>query len=198
MLRTAMTSIAASACLSVVSACTSNGAASPAPTPTPTSSRSPSVLHSTDGVPGFLQDLSAEERTAYEKAVEDYQDFSRELAAINEAGRATPEAKQFFEERTAAWQSYWARLTTNEERGIQIIGMGKTLRTRPGAIRLDTDGGGEVGLRVCGVSEGVEVFQEGEPVPQPEPAPTIVRVEMVKLPDEAHWRVLSERVGKKC
>ncbi len=196
MRRIVMAQVAGLACLMSLAACSDDDEPQPpqsAPATSAATSQTP-----TEAVPAYLQGLSPEERTAYDEAVEDYETFSRELAAINEAGRATPEAKQFFEERTAAWQSYWARLTTNEERGIQIVGMGKTLRTRPGAIRLDTDGGGEVGLRVCGVSEGVEVLQEGEPVPQPEPVPTIVRVEMVKLPDEAHWRVLSEKVGKKC
>ena len=76
--------------------------------------------------------------------------------------------------------------------------MGRTLHTRPADIRVDPDGGGQVALRVCGISEGVKVLQDGEPVSQPSPKPTIVRVQMVKLPDEFDWRVLSERVGAKC
>ena len=107
-------------------------------------------------------------------------------------------AKGFFKQRTAAWQTYWARLRTNERRGIQIVGMGRTLHTRPVDVRVDPDGGGQVALRVCGISEGVKVLQDGEPVSQPSPKPTIVRVQMVKLPDESDWRVLSERVGAKC
>ena len=196
MRRIVMTQVAGLACLMSLAACSADDepqSPQSAPATSAATSQTP-----TEAVPAYLQDLSVEERTAYDEAVEDYEEFSRELAAINEAGRATPEAKQFFETRTAAWQSYWARLTTNEERGIQIVGMGTTLRTRPAGIRLDRAGGGEVGLRVCGVSEGVEVLQEGEPLPQPKPTPTIVRVELVKHPDESHWRVLSERVGKQC
>jgi hypothetical protein len=76
--------------------------------------------------------------------------------------------------------------------------MGKTLWIRPAGIRLDSDGGGQVTLKTCGVSEGVKVFQNGEPVTQPEPKPTIVRVRMVRLANGAAWRVLSERVGARC
>jgi hypothetical protein len=53
-------------------------------------------------------------------------------------------------------------------------------------------------LDVCGVSTGVKVSQNGSPIPQPKPVPTIVRVGMVKLDGESHWRVLYERVGPKC
>jgi hypothetical protein len=199
MRRTAMASLAASACLFSVTACSTSEPteASPPAESSPPTSASPSPSTSPTET-AYLQAYSEEERTAYREAVDDYAAFSRRLAAINEAGRATPRAKAFFKQKTAAWQSYWARLRANERRGIQIAGMGRTLRTRPADVRVDPDGGGEVALRVCGISEGVKVLQDGEPVSQPSPKPTIVRVQMVKLPDESAWRVLSERVGAKC
>ena len=201
MRRTVMASLAASVCVFSMAACSSNEpteASPPAESSSPTSpSPSPSTSP-TETVPAYLQEYSEEERTAYREAVDDYATFSRRLAAINETGRATPRAKALFKQKTAAWQTYWARLRTNERRGIQIVGMGRTLHTRPADVRVDPDGGGRVALRVCGISEGVKVLQDGEPVSQPSPKPTIVRVQMVKLPDEPDWRVLSERVGAKC
>lgn len=201
MRRTAVASLAASVCLFSVTACSANeptGASPPAEGGSPTSASPNPSTSPTDTVPAYLQKYSEEERTAYREAVGDYAAFSRRLAAINESGRATPRAKAFFKQKTAAWQSYWARLRTNERRGIQIVGMGRTLHTRPADVRVDPDGGGQVALRVCGISEGVKVLQDGKPVSQPSPKPTIVRVQMVKLPDESDWRVLSERVGAKC
>ena len=200
MLRTAIASLAASACLFSVTACSANEpteASSPSESSSPTPASGASTAPA-DAVPTYLKEYSEEERAAYREAVDNYVTFSRRLAAINEAGRATPKAKGFLKQKTAAWQSYWARLRTNERRGIQIVGMGRTLHTRPADIRVDPDGGGQVALRVCGISEGVKVLQDGEPVSQPSPKPTIVRVQMVKLPDEFDWRVLSERVGAKC
>ena len=200
MRRIAMASLAASVCLFPVTACSTNEPtkASPPARSSSSTSASPSPSSPTDTVPAYLQAYSEEERTAYRKAVDDYSAFSRRLAAINEAGRATPKVKAFFEEKTAAWRTYWARVRANERRGIQIVGMGRTLHTRPAAVRVDPDGGGQVALLVCGISEGVKVLQHGEPVSQPSPKPTIVRVQMVKLPDETAWRVLFERVGAKC
>jgi hypothetical protein len=201
MRRTAMASLAASVCLFSVTACSTNEpteASPPAESNSPTSASPSPSASPTDPVPTYLKEYSEDERTAYAEAVEDYAAFSRRLAAINEAGRATPKAKAFFKRETAAWQTYWARLRTNERSGIQIVGMGRTLHTRPADVRVDPDGGGRVALRVCGISEGVKVLQDGEPVSQPSPKPTIVRVQMVKLPDEPDWRVLSERVGAKC
>ena len=201
MRRTAMALLAASACLFSVTACSTSEpteASPPAESSSPTSASPSPSTSPTETVPAYLREYSEEERTAYREAVDDYATFSRRLAAINEAGRATPRAKALFKQKTAAWQTYWAQLRANEDRGIQIVGMGRTLRTRPAGARIDPDGGGQVDLRVCGVSEGVEVLQDGEPVSQPSPTPTIVRVQMVKLPDESDWRVLSERVGVKC
>jgi hypothetical protein len=200
MLRTAIASLAASACLFSTTACSTDEpteAASPSESSSSTQASGASTAP-VDTVPAYLKEYSEEERTAYRAAVDDYSAFSRRLAAINEAGRATPKAKAFFKQMTAAWQTYWARLRTNERRGIQIVGMGRTLHARPADVRVDPDGGGQVALRVCGISEGVKVLQDGEPVSQPSPKPTIVRVQMVKLPDETQWRVLSERVGSKC
>ena len=200
MLRTAIASLAASACLFSMTACSANEpteASSPSESGSPTPASGASSA-SADTGPAYLQDYSDEERAAYTEAVEDYGAFSRRLAAINAAGTATPRAKALFKKKTAAWQTYWARLRANERRGIQIVGMGRTLHTRPVDVRIDPDGGGQVALRVCGISEGVKVLQDGEPVSQPSPKPTIVRVQMVKLPDETQWRVLSERVGAKC
>ena len=201
MRRTAMASLAASVCLFSLTACSTKEpteASPPAESNLPTSASPSASSPPADTVPAYLQEYSDQERAAYREAVEDYAAFSRRLAAINEAGRATPKAKAFFRQQTAAWQTYWARLRTNERRGIQIIGMGRTLHTRPSDVRVDPDGGGRVALRVCGISEGVKVLQDGEPVSQPSRKPTIVRVQMVKLPDETEWRVLSERVGAKC
>ena len=201
---TAIASLAASVCLWSMTACSTSEPTDASPSAESSSSSSPTSAapspstSPTETVPAYLQDYSEGERTTYKAAVDDYAAFSRRLAAINEAGRATPRAMAFFKQRTAAWQSYWARLRTNERRGIQIVGMGRTLHTRPADVRVDPDGGGRVAFRVCGISEGVKVLQDGEPVSQPSPRPTIVRVQMVKLPDEPDWRVLSERVGAKC
>jgi hypothetical protein len=199
MVRTALATLVATACVLTLAACTSDGPGTA--TQTPTASTSPTTASPTPtgpAVPPYLADFTEDERAAYDAAIEDYESFSDRQARINAKGKATASAKAFYQERTSAWQSYWARLRANEEQGLQIVGKGKTLRIRPAGIELYRGGGGQVNLRVCGVAEGVEVLKGGEPVPQPEPDPTIVRVRMVQLPDEVVWRVLSERVGSPC
>jgi hypothetical protein len=201
MVRTAFISPAVAACLLLVASCDGGEPDAPNPTSTSTSTALPSsatASPTTVAVPPYLARYSAHERTAYVRAIAAYRAFSVRQAQFNTAGEATREAKLFYRNKTAAWQTYWARLRANEQRGLQIFGMGKTLWIRPVGIRLDAGGGGEVTLKTCGVSKGVKVFQNGEPLAQPEPKPTIVRVRMVRLTDAALWRVLSERVGARC
>jgi hypothetical protein len=199
MVRTALTSLAVSACVLVLAAC--DGHDPGTPTQAPTSSTSPSsatASPTSSAVPPYLVRYSAAQRAAYVQALDAYRAFSVRQAQFNAAGEATHEAKLFYQHKTAAWQTYWARLRANEQRGLQIFGMGRTLWTRPAGIRLDADGGGEVTLNACGISRGVKVFENGRPVAQPEAKPTIVRVRMVRLRDGAPWRVLSERIGSRC
>ncbi len=170
------------------------------PTPTastswvPTSSPSPTE----PSVPAYLERFSEAEREAYADAVADFGDFSEGHGAILSVGEATPAAKAFYQERTAAWQTYWAQLRAYERQGIRVVGIGRVIETRPTVIELYRDGSGRVDLRVCGISEGVEVLQNGEPIPQPDPEPTITRVRLVLLSGESTWRVLSERLGSEC
>ena len=138
-----------------------------------------------------------DERAAYEAAVAAYEDFSDRNAELVRKGKATPEAREFYQEATAGWQSYWARLQQFDSRDIRVVGRADVLRVRPASIELD-DGGGQVDLRVCSTSEGVRVLQSGSPMPQPSPKPTITKVSMVQLPDESSWRILSDRAGGPC
>jgi len=203
--RAALTSLVTTTCLLSLTSCNGDTPEAPSPSPTSnTSSTSPTAPTSASSsptepaVPPYLASYTKEERAAYDAAIRDYESFSDRQARINAKGKARESAKLFYRQRTAAWQTYWARLRANESQGLQIIGKGRTLRIRPADIELYQGGGGQVDLRVCGVAEDVEVLVGGEPVPQPTPKPTIVRVRMVHLPDEAVWRVLSERVGPTC
>lgn len=149
-------------------------------------------------VPAYLKRFSEAEQQAYGDAVDAYRQFSDQQAIYMAAGKATPEAKRFYVRRTAAWKMFWATLQQREANNVRVKGKGKVLRIRPTRIHLHGDGSGSVNVNVCGVSTGVKVFHDGTPVPQPKPVPTTVRVEMVKLDGEQHWRVLYERVGPKC
>jgi hypothetical protein len=148
-------------------------------------------------IPAYLAKLEPAERMAYRDALRDYERFAARQAELYEAGGATTDAKAFYEQATADWQTYWAKLQDFAKQGYRTAGRGETLRTRPAAIRLDDDGG-QVDLRVCSVARGVQVQQNGTPVPQPSPKPTLVRVRMVQLPGETTWRVLFEKVGSRC
>lgn len=149
-------------------------------------------------IPAYLAKLEPDERKAYRDARRGYERFAARQAELYEAGEAATDAKAFYERATADWQSYWAKLQNFSQQGYQTEGRGKTLRTRPAAIRLDDDGGGQVDLRVCSIARGVQVQQNGTPVPQPSPKPTLVTVRMVQIPDETTWRVLFEMVGSRC
>lgn len=199
MVRTALATLVATACVLSLAACTSDGPGTA--TDTPTASTSPTTAGPTPtepAVPPYLADFSEEERNAYQAAVEDYEEFSRQNAALYRVGEATPAARAFYKKSTAAWQSYWARLQGFESRGIRVLGRAEVIRIRPADVRLGEADGGEVEFRVCSVATDVRVLQNGEPVPQPSPRPTITRVAMVKLPAESSWRILSDRVGGRC
>ena len=206
--RTALASLVASTCLLSLAACDGDEPVPPSATRAPTASTSPSTTSSSSPtassrpnaspVPPYLAEYSGGERKAYEEAVASYERFSTRNAELFRKGRATPAAKAFYKRSTAAWQSYWARLRDFEARGLRVIGRGEVLGVRPAAIRLDQDGGGQVVLRVCSVATGVRVLQDGQPVPQPSPKPTITRVAIVQLPGESSWRVLADRVGGPC
>lgn len=171
------------------------------PTPTATSSPTGTPTGSPSGsptVPAYLEKYSEEERAAYEAAVSAYLSFADRQAEINADGRATAAARRFYREATADWRTYWLRLQELESNEIRIIGRGETLSHRPAEIKLFQAGGGQVVMRVCGVARGVEVVQNGTPVPQPSPTRSNVRVAMVKQPDDPMWRVLYERRGSPC
>ena len=171
----------------------------PAETETPAApSPSESSSSPTSSIPAYLEKLEPAERMAYRDALRDYERFAARQAELYEAGEATTDANAFYERATADWQSYWAKLQNFSQQGYRTEGRGETLRTRPAAIRLDDDGGGQVDLRVCSVARGVQVQQNGTPVPQPSPKPTLVTVRMVRIPDETTWRVLFEKVGSRC
>jgi hypothetical protein len=199
MVRSALTSLAVSACVLMVAACDGNDPGTP--TPAPTSSTPPSSASAsptTSAVPPYLVRYSAAERAAYAAAVRDYQRFSRRNADFYRVGKATPAAKAYYKEASAAWQSYWARLMRFDSGAIRVIGRAEVVRIRPAVVRIGPKGGGEVGLRVCSVARGVKVVEKGKPVPQPSPTPTVTRVSMVKLPGEESWRILFDRAGGAC
>lgn len=203
MLHTALASLATAACLLALTACNGDNTERPTTSPTlsdsPTSpSSSPSSSPSTPSVSEYLVKYSEEEREAYEAAVEDYATFSDRNAELYRVGRATSAAKAYYMKSTSAWQTYWAKLREFDSQGIRVVGRGEVIRIRPSGIRVDPDGGGQVDLRVCGVSTGVQVIQNGEVVPQPSPKPTTTRVRMVKLPGASSWRILFDRVGSPC
>jgi len=171
----------------------------PADTETPVApSPSESSSSPAPSIPAYLAKLEPAERIAYRDALRDYERFAARQAELYEAGEATTDAKAFDEQATADWQSYWAKLQNFSQQGYRTEGRGETLRTRPAAIRLDDDGGGQVDLRVCSVARGVRVQKNGTPVPQPSPKPTLVTVRMIQIPDETTWRVLFEKVGSRC
>lgn len=171
----------------------------PAETETPLApSPSESSSSSAPSIPAYLAKLEPGERAAYRDALRDYERFAERQAELYEAGEATNDAQAFYEQATADWQSYWAKLQNFSQQGYRTEGRGETLRTRPAAIRLDDDGGGQVDLRVCSVARGVQVQQNETPVPQPSPKPTLVTVRMIQIPEETTWRVLFEKVGSRC
>jgi hypothetical protein len=178
--------------------CGDDGSPSADPTASAPTSEATTTSATPSPVPAYLEGFSAEERQAYDDAVQAYEAFSDQQATFMAAGKATAEAKRFYRRQTADWRTFWATLQQRESNGVRIKGAGETLRIRPAKIRLHDDGTGSVSLNVCGISSGVRVLQNGTPVPQPKPVPRIVRVGMVSLDTGPRWLVLYERVGPKC
>lgn len=200
MLRTATLSVTAGVVALVLGGCTDKAAApqEPLPTHSPTQATSAPTATPAPTIPAYLRSFTPKERDGYGAAVDDFERFSDRQAELYGAGKATGEARRYYRKATADWRTYWAKLRDFAAQGYRTVGRGDTLQTRPAAIRLDDDGGGQVGLRVCSVAAGVEVLQNGAAVPQPSPRPTVVQVRMVLLPGEANWRMLSEGVGARC
>ena len=196
MSRTRFAALATFVVLALVGCANNEPRAVPSHSPSPTLTGAPSSPSPSE--PAVVSRLTDRERRAYMDAVDDYKHFAVGQAKILARGKATKSAQAFYRQRTAAWRSYWGMLQQREAIGLRIKGMGRTIRTRPGPIRLDSTGGGTIELRVCGVAEGVRVFQNGQSVQQPHPVPRIVRASMVSVGDESPWRLLSEHVGPKC
>lgn len=172
----------------------------PSSTPTPSSSSSPSTpsTPAAPSVPSYLKKYTVAERKAFAEAVSAHEAFADEQTKILSAGKATPKAKRYYEKYSGDWLRFWNVLRQREADGIRIEGRGETLRVRPARIKLGDDGSGSVDLRVCGVSTGVEVFQNGTPIPQPTPTPKIVKVSLFRMAGETWWRVFLERLGGSC
>lgn len=190
---------AAAAAVLACAGCTpAEDAPSSSPTPSPPSSSpvdsSPSA---SDAVPRYLRDYTPRQRRAYAEAVAARDAFDLKQAKILSVGKATTSARRYYRRHSGAWLNYWNRLRQREADGIRVLGRGKTLHVRPAAIRLGDDSG-TLDLRVCGVAEGVEVLQNGEPIPQPQAEPRIVDVRLIKLENDPSWRVLWERPGEPC
>lgn len=165
----------------------------------PSSSSAISTLEpSESATPSHLTKYNPDERKAYTEAVSAYEKFADEQAKILAVGKATPKAKRYYEKYSGDWLRFWNVLRQREADGIRIRGRGETLRVRPARIKLGNDDSGTVELRVCGVSTGVKVFQDGTPVPQPSRTPKIVKVTLFRLTGETWWRVFLERVGRSC
>jgi hypothetical protein len=194
MVRSAVSSIIVTACLLSLAACDADEPAPSAASPTQATSSSPVEPI----VPRYLVDYSEDEREAYDDAVVAYEAFADRNAELVRKGRATSEAREYYQRATAGWQSYWARLMDFDSRGIRVIGRADVGRIRPAAIKLDEKGGGQVDIRVCSIAAGVRVIQDGQPMPQPSPKPTVTKVSMVKLPSGSSWRILSDRAGGSC
>lgn len=170
----------------------------PSPQSSPSSSSPSASSPRPEPVPPYLKGYTPRERRAYGSTVAAYADFTRQQAQILAIGRAVPEARRYYRAQTGDRLTYWNRLRQREADGIKIKGQGELLRVRPARIRLANDATGTVDLRACGVARGVKVFQNGELIPQPTPAPKIVSVRLVRLTSQAPWKVFWERVGGSC
>lgn len=170
----------------------------PTAVPSPSSTANSTPEPSESATPSYLTKYTPDERRAYADAVGAYEKFAEKQAKILAVGKATPEARRYYEKYSGDWLRFWNVLRQREADGIRIKGRGETLRVRPIRIKLGADGSGSVDLRVCGVSTGVEVFQDGTPISQPPPTPKIVKVSLFRLTGETWWRVFLERVGRSC
>lgn len=109
--------------------------------------------------------------------------------AIWREGKATAEAKKFFQDNIATWTVMWEQLQQFEAAGItDEIEPGFYGSTTPSAVAIGADGSVSLDLTRCVDPSKFQTYMNGEVQPQPNVESYTQYVELTRYPD-GRWLV---------
>lgn len=166
--------------------------------PSDPTSESPSASTTTSATPTWSSDFSATELAAYDEGLAWFEAYDLKEEAILREGKATPEAKQLYQENRTDWRAAWRDLQLYEKQKIVFPRRPEVLSTEPGVIRVSD--GKEASLRIkrCVDSRVVKATMDGEPLEVANDFPTKQTVALNRYGDGS-WRVLTVKTsGERC
>ena len=110
----------------------------------------------------WRKDYDADQLKAYESALQRWTSYEELLEPITAEGRATPEAKDLFQDHfpSPAWKARWAELRTHEQYEVRTSGLPEVLWSRATAI---SDAGDSVTIEQCVDWRTTQTTQWGKP-----------------------------------
>jgi hypothetical protein len=133
--------------------------------------------------------LSGEQIDVAHEALDWLNSFDNRNDDIFEQGRATSEAKEFFQDNLTAWTITWDSLVEAESTGSTVEKeTGWIVESTPTSVEI-FEGGARVTVTQCIDATKIRSFAGGEPVPQPaEPVTSYTRVTDVVRGQDGTWR----------
>jgi len=142
--------------------------------------------------------FSAKELTVYRDAVEHANAYEKQAQAYFAEGKATEEAKEFFQDNLMTWQVRWADLESYERQGIKIARSPKVLTSKAKTIKLLPNGAADVAITRCVDATDLGGTIKGTPLPESTDDPVVQNVDVHKFPD-GKWRIGAfETTEKPC
>ncbi len=153
--------------------------------PIPTGSTPTSV---TPTRPAWEAKYSQDEIDAFRAAEDSVEVFEARVGPIYAEGRATPAARELFQDNLISWQAVWARLQADEKRGIAVARQPKVLSSEPKSIELVKAGEAAVVIRRCTDQSDLGATLNGKPLQEAFDDPVIQEVDTY-LAKDGRWRI---------
>lgn len=110
--------------------------------------------------------------------------YDSEADAIYAEGKATPEAKEFFQSHLTNWAVAWDGLQHREASGLTTKKQsGWNAETTPSSVVIAADGAADVTVTRCVDATKIEHFVQDELQPKPEVNSYTQTAELVRYPD---------------
>lgn len=158
----------------------------------PTTAQDPSpntpLTSSTPSTEAWESDFTSKQLSVYREAVQRVSAYESQAQAFFAAGKATSEAKSFFQDNLMTWQTRWSDLEAYAKQGIKIPRAPKVLSSKATKISLLADGAADVYIERCVDARNLGGTINGEPLPEAATEPVIQNVDIHKFPDGT-WRV---------
>jgi hypothetical protein len=141
--------------------------------------------------PAWRDEYSQAELAAYEEALDRWMTYEQRSAPIWAAGKATPAARELFEEffPSPLWQELYDRLETFEENEVAVPRLATVFWSRASKIQLEK-GTQRVTIEQCVDLTAKQTTQYGKPVPFPkEFREPLIRTIVLDQPEGYPWLI---------